>query len=96
MSCPSGTPAAGGAAGRPTFDGSGTGGDASPHIGTWNGAYGTGTVAGGSGTGGDVKFGAGGAPNADFKMSGKGGSAVSNAGGGAQGGNGKGGSFTFA
>jgi hypothetical protein len=79
---------------RPTFDGSGQGGDATAHYGTWCGP--TGTVTAGHGTGGDVKFGSGAkVPDADFKMSGKGGNAKSNAGGAGKGGDGKGGSFTF-
>ena len=79
---------------RPTFNGSGQGGDAGPHTGTRTGK--TGTVTAGDGIGGNVKFGAGSkVPDADFKMSGKGGNATSNAGGAAKGGDGRGGSFTF-
>ncbi|RYP51106.1 hypothetical protein DL769_010863 [Monosporascus sp. CRB-8-3] len=79
---------------RPTFDGSGQGGDAKAHYGHWHGQ--TGTVTAGDGTGGNVSIGAGRqVPNGDFKMSGKGGNATSNAGGAGKGGDGKGGSFTF-
>ncbi|KAI9147618.1 hypothetical protein HJFPF1_12647 [Paramyrothecium foliicola] len=79
---------------RPTFDGSGKGGDAKPTAGRWSG--GTGTMTGGAGTGGDVSIGGGRqVPNANFKVSGTGGDAQANAGGGARGGDGKGGSFNF-
>ncbi|RYP09349.1 hypothetical protein DL764_001331 [Monosporascus ibericus] len=81
---------------RPTFDGSGQGGDAKAHYGWWTGRHGAGAVKAGDGTGGNVSIAAGRAvPNGDFKMSGKGGNAVGNAGGAAKGGDGKGGSFTF-
>ncbi|GAB1319318.1 hypothetical protein MFIFM68171_09528 [Madurella fahalii] len=81
-------------ASRPQYDGSGQGGDATTSCGTWTGP--TGTVTAGNGTGGDVRFGTGTVvPNADFKMSGKGGKAQANAGGAAKGGDGKGGSFSF-